>query len=175
MKRSPPRNSTPTGAKGGSGRFGTCAVSGRIGRRDGVTAPVPAQDWDEPWGIREISALSPIFGGAACDETTSEEKARRCALLFNVYDQFKSDFVRCRILVLKPSLLVDLPLDVRNYAINHPAFPNESTADQFFDEAQFESYRKLGLSIGQLLFGDRKMAEQTAVVNALRDHLWPRI
>ncbi len=129
----------------------------------------------EDTAIREISALSPIFGGAACDETTSEEKARRCALLFNVYDQFKSDFVRCRILVLKPSLLVDLPLDVRNYAINHPAFPNESTADQFFDEAQFESYRKLGLSIGQLLFGDRKMAEQTAVVNALRDYLWPRI
>jgi hypothetical protein len=129
----------------------------------------------EDTAIREISALSPIFGGAVGDETTGDEKARCCALLFNVHDQAQSDFVRCRILVLKPSLLVDLPLDVRNYAMNHPAFPNESTADQFFDEAQFESYRKLGLSIGRLLFGDRKMTEQTAVVGALRDYLWPRV
>ena len=28
--------------------------------------------------------------------------------------------------------------------IEHPDFPHQSTADQFFDEAQWESYRKLG-------------------------------
>ena len=31
-----------------------------------------------------------------------------------------------------------------NYAKAHPEFPNESTADQWFTEAQFESYRALG-------------------------------
>ena len=34
--------------------------------------------------------------------------------------------------------------DLLAYRKNHPAFPDQSTGDQFFDEAQFESYRKLG-------------------------------
>lgn len=38
----------------------------------------------------------------------------------------------------------DEPLDVVNYASAHDAFPHEPTADQFFSEAQFESYRALG-------------------------------
>ena len=35
-------------------------------------------------------------------------------------------------------------VDVRNYHALHPDFPHETTADQFFDEDQFESYRILG-------------------------------
>jgi hypothetical protein len=38
----------------------------------------------------------------------------------------------------------ELPLAVRAYAATHPEFPHESTADQFFDDAQFEAYRSLG-------------------------------
>lgn len=41
-----------------------------------------------------------------------------------------------------------LPDDVWRYAEKHPAFPHESTADQWFDEWQFESYRALGEHIG---------------------------
>ena len=48
------------------------------------------------------------------------------------------------ILFLKPSLTGDEPIDVLRYQSGHPDFPNETTADQFFDEAQWESYRKLG-------------------------------
>jgi hypothetical protein len=36
---------------------------------------------------------------------------------------------------------------VRSYAAAHETFPHESTADQWFTEAQFESYRSLGLDI----------------------------
>ena len=39
----------------------------------------------------------------------------------------------------------DEPIDVDNYARACPEFPHESTADQWFDEAQFESYRALGV------------------------------
>ncbi|MDF0645461.1 MAG: patatin-like phospholipase family protein [Nitrospira sp.] len=49
------------------------------------------------------------------------------------------------LLYLKPSLTGQEPTDILDYAASHPAFPHESTADQFFDESQFESYRKLGL------------------------------
>ncbi|PRY09835.1 patatin-like phospholipase [Pontibacter ummariensis] len=47
----------------------------------------------------------------------------------------------------KSSLTGDEPVDVREYAISNPAFPHQSTGDQFFDESQFESYRRLGLHI----------------------------
>ena len=36
---------------------------------------------------------------------------------------------------------------VRSYATANKTFPHESTADQFFTESQFESYRSLGLDI----------------------------
>jgi hypothetical protein len=51
---------------------------------------------------------------------------------------------RGRIFYLKPSLRRGLSSDLIGYCAAHPAFPHEPTADQFFDEAQFEAYRELG-------------------------------
>src|SRR5262245_41485116 len=39
---------------------------------------------------------------------------------------------------------MDEPADVRTYALENPAFPHDTTLNQFFGEAQFESYRALG-------------------------------
>ena len=39
---------------------------------------------------------------------------------------------------------LDEPADVRAYSHANPAFPHDTTFDQFFGEAQFESYRALG-------------------------------
>jgi hypothetical protein len=39
------------------------------------------------------------------------------------------------------------PVDVQSYAMNHPAFPHETTANQYCSESQFESYRALGFEI----------------------------
>ncbi len=41
-----------------------------------------------------------------------------------------------------------LPDDVWQYYDKHITFPHQSTADQWFDELQFESYRALGEFIG---------------------------
>ncbi len=54
---------------------------------------------------------------------------------------------------VKSSLTGDEPADVLQYRRDHPAFPHESTADQDFDEAQFESYRRLGEHVGEAVFG----------------------
>ncbi|HUW50274.1 MAG TPA: hypothetical protein VMV75_04585 [Sulfuricella sp.] len=52
------------------------------------------------------------------------------------------------------TLVVDgLPEDIYGYRREHRKFPDESTADQFFDEAQFEAYRELGYRIGSLVCG----------------------
>lgn len=55
------------------------------------------------------------------------------------------------IVYLKPAVIraLDLPLDVRHYHEAHPAFPHEGTGDQFFSEAQWESYRCLGQCAGE--------------------------
>ncbi|MDE3155890.1 MAG: hypothetical protein KGN76_12350 [Acidobacteriota bacterium] len=45
---------------------------------------------------------------------------------------------------VKATLCGGEPVDVLNYATSHPSFPHESTANQWFGEAQFESYRMLG-------------------------------
>ena len=45
-----------------------------------------------------------------------------------------------------------------NYALESPTFPQESTGDQFFDEAQWESYQRLGQVIGERIFGDGSRA-----------------
>ena len=48
------------------------------------------------------------------------------------------------LLYIKPSLTGDEPGDIQQYNARNKTFPNESTADQFYDEAQWESYRRLG-------------------------------
>jgi hypothetical protein len=54
------------------------------------------------------------------------------------------------LLVLKSSFLDrDEPAAVKSYAAVEPDFPHQSTADQFFDDDQFESYRALGEHIAR--------------------------
>jgi len=48
------------------------------------------------------------------------------------------------ILYIKPNIKGDEPADIERYRFDHPEFPHEPTSDQFFDETQWESYRKLG-------------------------------
>ena len=43
---------------------------------------------------------------------------------------------------------------IRSYAMSHPAFPHETTSDQWFSESQFESYRCLGFEIMDGILGN---------------------
>jgi hypothetical protein len=49
-----------------------------------------------------------------------------------------------KLLFIKSTVTEDDPGDVFAYRAANPVFPNQSTADQWFDESQFESYRILG-------------------------------
>jgi hypothetical protein len=48
------------------------------------------------------------------------------------------------LLYFKATLSGDEPVDVVNFATADPLFPHDSTGNQFFSEARFESYRALG-------------------------------
>jgi hypothetical protein len=64
------------------------------------------------------------------------------------------DAPAARLLYFKPTLACDIPSDVFNYAVSNPGFPHQRTSDQDFDEAQFESYRKLGHHLAAQVFDD---------------------
>ncbi len=63
------------------------------------------------------------------------------------------------LLILKPLLDGHEPPDIAEYAASGnrrgPRFPHESTADQFFHETQFESYRMLGYFTGRHCLPDQ--------------------
>lgn len=48
------------------------------------------------------------------------------------------------IVYMKTSLVGDEPPDLMTYKLKHPVFPQDSTANQWFLETQFEAYRRLG-------------------------------
>ncbi len=51
------------------------------------------------------------------------------------------------LIFMKTTLIEDVSFKVKGYVAQNPSFPDESTADQFFDEVQFEAYRELGFCI----------------------------
>jgi hypothetical protein len=59
------------------------------------------------------------------------------------------------LLYLKATVTGDESPDVAHYHATRPEFPHESTGDQFFDEAQWESYRQLGEHLATPLFAER--------------------
>jgi hypothetical protein len=56
------------------------------------------------------------------------------------------------LLYLKSSQSGDEPEDVIQYHSSYADFPHQTTADQFFTESQFESYRQLGLHVVRTVF-----------------------
>lgn len=66
------------------------------------------------------------------------------------------------LLYVKPTLLGNEPIDLLQYQSTSPDFPQETTADQFFDEAQWESYRRLGEWIAERLVTRRDPPAATA-------------
>ncbi len=66
-----------------------------------------------------------------------------------IYSEGPSGKVSGRLLYVKSTRIPGLGLRVKGYQGSHRDFPDESTADQFFDEAQFEAYRELGYRIGE--------------------------
>ncbi|VTU31130.1 patatin-like phospholipase family protein [Variovorax sp. PBL-E5] len=59
-----------------------------------------------------------------------------------------------QIVLVKPNVSAALPVDLVNFKAANPLFPQQPTTDQFFDEAQWESYFQLGAEIGHRLKGE---------------------
>ncbi|NIR45379.1 MAG: hypothetical protein GWN99_13255 [Gemmatimonadetes bacterium] len=55
---------------------------------------------------------------------------------------------------IKSVVTPNLPADLYGYKSANPAFPDQTTADQFFDEEQFEAYRELGYQLAKATFAE---------------------
>lgn len=99
-----------------------------------------------PAAFGPLESLRPI----ATTELDPRRAATHAAVARVMYPD--PDGFEGRLVYIKPGLTGDEPIDLREYARQHPTFPQQSTADQFFDEAQWESYRKVGEHIGLKVF-----------------------
>jgi hypothetical protein len=78
------------------------------------------------------------------------------------------------LIYLKASVTGDEDIGVAQYRSVHPTFPHESTANQFFSEDQFESYRKLGQHVVRhSLRGNQPGEHPLAVAEKLADVMAP--
>jgi hypothetical protein len=62
--------------------------------------------------------------------------------------QYKKSDHKGVIVYVNSTLVKNLPEDIYAYQRKNPAFPDQGTGDQFFDEQQFEAYRELGFQLG---------------------------
>jgi GNAT superfamily N-acetyltransferase len=71
-------------------------------------------------------------------------KAAQHMVVGTIHYDPKSDYDQGIILYFKPNFVGNEPDDVEQYRVRNKAFPQETTIDQFYDEAQWEAYRRLG-------------------------------
>jgi hypothetical protein len=113
-----------------------------------------------------------------CDPTTKLSKWH-CVVGKIHYENVDKDIPPGVLLYLKPSLTGDEPTDVLRYKSQHPKFPDQTTANQWFDESEFESYRALGQHIAEDAFlpiadkEDFKDMEIEELLVRLRQHWYP--
>jgi len=88
-----------------------------------------------------------ILPGTAGD-SPYQQKYQIAKRGFAVADITYNDGTKGKLIYVKLAMIEGLPTNVYSYKGMSPDFPHESTADQFFNEKQFEAYRELGYYIG---------------------------
>jgi hypothetical protein len=78
------------------------------------------------------------------ESSNEKDPLRYCAIGRIHYGEVDTGAESGTVIYIKPALTGEESADILNYSRTSKAFPHESTADQWFSEAQFESYRELG-------------------------------
>lgn len=100
----------------------------------------------EDFGVEveiDISTLRPGADGLA----------RQHAAVGTIHYNGLTGMDKGTIIFFKSTLTGDEPPDVLQYRTRNRTFPHETTGDQFYDEAQWESYRRLGEHAARTVLG----------------------
>jgi hypothetical protein len=102
---------------------------------------------------KDKANLWPLFGSLS---DLSSANSQACLALAQVHYEAEADHPASSgvMILLKPNVFKGLPVDLMNFKEAHPDFPQQSTSDQSFDEAQWESHFRLGEEIGKRLTDD---------------------
>jgi hypothetical protein len=85
-----------------------------------------------------------VFGDISYPELTSKDTSKKGTILY-----IKSSLTGPMPQYPGRTSLPSEPGDIVNHKLRHRSFPNDSTANQWFDEETFESYRRLGIHIAE--------------------------
>jgi hypothetical protein len=97
----------------------------------------------EDFGIEIELDLTPL-------RSSDDTPATQHAVVGTIH--YDRHFDKGVIVYFKPTLVGDEPPDLLQYHKRNSAFPHQGTVDQFYDEAQWESYRRLGFHSAQICF-----------------------
>lgn len=90
-----------------------------------------------------------------------DSSAVRCAQKPYLVATIKyADNTRGTLIYLTTTFFKGLSADLYGYKKENPAFPDESTGDQFFDEKQFEAYRELGFQAAWKMMMDQDVVKR---------------
>ena len=96
-----------------------------------------------------------------------------CAVGRIGYDEVDANAAPGWLLYIKPTLHAPegSPYDVVSWSRASTMFPQEPTTDQWFSEAQFESYRALGESLAGQIGKGLKFSDLESLISAVRENL----
>jgi len=105
----------------------------------------------------DTTPLIPKSNGTNGDKNGGRKQTTQHCVVGTIhYDMADPEGEKGIFVYIKASLTGDEPADVLNYQTGHTTFPHQSTADQWFSESQFESYRRLGQHIVETLFAGQE-------------------
>ena len=102
-----------------------------------------------------------------------DSAARYCALGRIRYDSVDGEGSFGTLIYIKPAICGIESYDIYNYARSSQDFPHETTADQWFDETQFESYRALGREALLTIAGSERQMTLERFVERVREYIDP--
>ena len=107
----------------------------------------------------QLDRIIPRFPGGRNDYPVGVKFADRGyvkgTIIYPADGQGKSE--KSTLILVKSTMIPELGLLVRGYKGANPDFPDQSTADQFFDEEQFDAYRELGYEIAKNMIAGVKL------------------
>jgi hypothetical protein len=125
----------------------------------------------EDFGVEIEIDLAPLTPG-------TDGRARQHVAVGTIH--YDRQYDKGILVYLKPTMTGDEPPDILQYQRRSSAFPHEPTTDQFYDEAQWESYRRLGVHTALTVFRFvETLGHHSPHVNAdriftrIRQEWWP--
>ena len=100
-----------------------------------------------------IDFEKPAMAMSPSHRATPQYAGHHCAIGWIRYGAIDTGAEDGLLIYIKASLNGNETPDIQHYGTIHKSFPQQPTSDQFYDESQFESYRRLGLHVIEEICG----------------------